>query len=113
MSSLTLAAQGVDQVAGTLTDAGHEIASLADVHRGEGQRALAAADIPYRTGRLADGASVVATDDGYSLTAAATYAGFVHARDPFFTRAINAREAALLDAVTDHVETALSHVRGA
>lgn len=113
MSGLTLTPTGVTTLATTLAQAGEEIADLDQVHRVEGQRTLSAAVIPVRTGHLADTAAVVAGDDGFTLTAAATYAGFVHTRDPFFTRAVRAREAALTAAVADHVDDALSTVRGA
>lgn len=113
MTSLTASVQGADQLARTLTDAGREIADLRDVNRREGEAALALADIPVDTGRLEASADVEVDTDGFTLVAAADYASYVHAEDPFFDTAISRRETEYVEAVEDHIDTNLARVQGA
>lgn len=113
MSDLDLTAPGVDVLARSLVDAGALAADLVDPNRRAGTLALEAADIPRRTGRLADGATVAATADGFTLSSTAAYGGYVHARDPFFSRALEQQLDAITGVYVDHVTDALSTVRGA
>lgn len=113
MTGMKITAVGADQLARTLVAAADEVVDLAGVHREEGSATLAAAVIPRHTGRLDDSAAVVADAGGFTLTADTPYAGYVHAEDPFFTRAINTRETAIVQGVEDHITDALNTVRGA
>lgn len=114
MSGLTASVQGADRLAATLTDAGQAITDdLADAHRDAGRLSLDAAVIPRDTGHLADTSVVAVTADGFALTSAADYAGAVHARDPFFTRAIEAKADAIGGLYLDHITDALNTVQGA
>lgn len=109
MTGLTLTSNA-DALGADIVEAGHELADTSDVMRVQGQAALAAADIPVRTGHLLDTADVAVTSEGFALTAAATYAGFVHARDPFFTRALAARENDIAAALDEHAEDIINRI---
>lgn len=110
MSTLELAAPGAAELGASLTAAGHQLGDLTDPHREAGRIALDAAVIPRRTGHLAETATVAATADGWALTATAAYAGYVHARDPFFTRAIGQQVDAITGVYVEHVTDALNTV---
>ena len=79
----------------------------------------AAADVlgvvkaPRRTGTLAATVAAEATGVGFALTAggpAAPYGPIVHARDPFLTRALAAREQAVVDRYTDHAASIIDDI---
>lgn len=111
--SLTASLEGAGQLGDTLHAAAEQLGSLTEVNRAEGGAALHAARIPRESGYLESTASVTATDDGFSLTAGAPYAGVVHAREPFFLRALEDRRDAIVHAHAEHVADALATVRGA
>lgn len=110
MSGVDLASPDAERIGRALGDAGRAVVDLADVHRAEGEATLRAANIPERTGRLAASAHVIAGDDGFTLAASAPYAGYVHADNPFFTRALDSRVDAIADAVVEHTENVLDTI---
>lgn len=114
MTRLTGSVEGADRLAATLADAGRTIADLPDdVHRDAGRQALDAAVIPRRTGHLASTAAVVVVAAGFALTATADYAAIVHANDPFFSRAIEAKANAIAGEYLDQITETLNTVQGA
>lgn len=106
MTGLALTSNGAELGADLLA-AGHALADVGEVMRDEGRATLAAAAIPRDTGALEDSAAVAVTADGFALTAGVVYAGIVHARNPFFARALAARESAITAALVDHADTVL------
>jgi hypothetical protein len=96
----------VDRFAGDLDAAGGRLEDLAALNQRQGTAALQRSPIPVDTGQLRDSAYVVADVTGYALTASAPYAAIVHARDPFFTRALDA------DAYLDDLETHTAEILG-
>lgn len=90
-----------------LVDAGHAVADVEEVMRAEGRETLAAAAIPRESGALEDSAAVAVVADGFALTAGVVYAGVVHARNPFFARALRERETRITAALSDHTDTIL------
>lgn len=95
-------------LAASLEEAAADVDDLAAVNRRAGEIALEGADIPVRTGHLASTATVAADADGFALTATASYAGAVHARDPFFSEAIERRTDAITEAYADHLTDSLT-----
>lgn len=112
MTGATLDAPGVDRFAASVDAAGRDLVDLTDVNRAEGRAALAAARIPVLTGELRDSAYVEADASGFALSATAAHAGIVHARDPFFTRAVGDRTDEILDALGTHAEGVLDTITG-
>lgn len=112
MSSVDLAAPGAERLARSLDAAGKALVDLADVNRAQGQETLQAAEIPYRTGQLERSSYVDADAQGFALSATAPYAGYVHAANPFFTRALDDRADTILDGLADHAETVLDTITG-
>lgn len=112
MSGLSASVDGADRLDSTLSAAGREIEDLSGVHRDAGRLLLNVAVIPRDTGYLEQTTSVDTTRDGFVLAASAPYAGYVHAVNPFFTRAIEAQADAVADLYLDHVEDALTQVEG-
>lgn len=114
MSGLTASVRGADRLAATLADAGRAIESdLDDVHLDAGRLALGAAVIPRRTGHLEQTSTVELVPGGWALTSAARYAGYVHADNPFFSRAVEAKADAIGGLYLDRTTTVLSTVQGA
>lgn len=110
MSSVDLSTPDAERIGRALGDAGREIVDLTDVNRAEGEATLIAATIPRRTGLLEETTHVVADARGFTLTATAPYAGYVHAVNPFLTRALDARVDDIVDALVDHTETVLNNI---
>lgn len=110
MSGFEVTAPGVDRFAVSVSDAGRALEDLAAVNQQAGAQALAAARIPVDTGRLRDSAYVDADPSGFALSATAPYAGFVHARDPFFTRALDPDD--YLDRLETHAADTLGTIQG-
>lgn len=110
---MSLEADGVDRFAATVKSAGDQVADLAGLHTQLGADTLRAAEIPVRTGELLRSSYVDADAAGFALSAAAPYAGIVHARNPFFTRAMQARADTIADAVEAHTATAVGTITGA
>lgn len=106
MTGLALTSTAAD-LGGDLGDAGRALADVDEVMREEGRATLAAAAIPRDTGALEDSAAVAVVADGFALVAGVVYAGVVHARNPFFARALAGREAAITAALVDHTDTVL------
>jgi hypothetical protein len=113
VSSVSLTTDGAEQLGRTLDAAGDALTDLTQVNRALGQEALTAAQIPVWTGQLERSSFVDATAQGFALSASAPYAGFVHASNPFFTRAIDARADRILDGLVDHADTVLDTIKGA
>lgn len=116
MTGLTSAVVGVDAFASSVAAAGAQLVNLQPVNDAAGVLVLDAADIPYKTGRLAGTVHAIADDQGVDLVAggpAAPYAAVVHARDPFLVRALTDREDAVLDLHADHVAGVLDTIQGA
>lgn len=110
MSDVDLAAPDAERIGRALGDAGRAIVDLTDVNRAQGEATLAVATIPRRTGLLAESTHVIADADGFTLAASAPYAGYVHAVNPFLTRALDARADAVVDAVVEHTENVLATI---
>jgi len=108
MAELGVTLDGGQRLAETLSTAAAQLSDLTPVHRREGEETLRAADIPRRTGRLADSSHVDAGPGGFALVAGTAYAGYVHARNPFFTKALDARKEAVLAAERETVVDVLS-----
>lgn len=116
MADVEIEAFGATRLASTLDDAAGVLVDLAQVNRDAGELAIGAADIPVRTGALKATARVEADAIGFALAAgseAVDYAGTVHARDPFFTDALTAREGEVVDRYIDHIESTLDEIHGA
>jgi hypothetical protein len=96
----------LDRFTADVDTAGGRLEDLATLNQRQGTDALNRAPIPVDTGRLKESAYVVADRTGYALTASAPYAAIVHARDPFFTRALDA------DAYLDDLETHTAEILG-
>lgn len=113
---LDLDAGGADRLAASARRA----ADLVDVVVAEfGNRAgdvvVAAVKPPIRTGRLASTVRVVATDQGFAITAGgdqAPYAGIVHARYPYITDAFHDREAVVVDTAVAAAQRLLDTLEG-
>lgn len=109
--TLTGSLEGGDRFVATL-DAAAEALDPTEVNRREGAATLTAARIPRDTGYLESTATVTATGEGFGLTAGAPYAGAVHARDPFFLRAIQVRRDQIVQAHAQHVDRVLATIQG-
>jgi hypothetical protein len=103
-------ASGVARFAGDLETAGQALEDLTALNQRQGSAALAGAVIPRRTGHLAETAYVAADETGFALSATAPYAGYVHARDPFFTRALDPE--GYLDALETHTAEIIGTIQG-
>lgn len=113
---LSATVSGVDRLASTTAEASRDLADLTQVNQDAGNLVAAAVDAPVRTGALAATVHAAAGPDGVALVAGSpdvTYAAPVHARNPFLTRALTAREDAVLDHYADHVERVVDTIQGA
>lgn len=87
------------------------IGDLTGVNQLAATDVLAAVHPPVRTGALASTIEAVATDTGIDLIAGgsvAPYGPIVHARDPFFTRALTEREEAVIGLYLNHLQGAIA-----
>jgi hypothetical protein len=96
----------LDRFAGDVDQAGGRLEDLAAVNQRQGTETLQRSPIPVDTGRLKESAYVTADRTGFALSATAPYAAIVHARNPFFTRAIDP------DAYLDDLETHTAEILG-
>lgn len=116
MADVKVASTGVDHLADTLDQAGDKLSDLTSVNADAADDVLGVVDPPYLTGRLASTVDAVVDALGFTLTAggpAAPYGPIVHARDPFLTRALNARETAVIDQYEQHIDKSLDTIQGA
>lgn len=107
---------GAERLAATLRAAADDLADLSGITDQAGALVLGAAVIPRRTGRLASTAHVEADALGFTVAAggqAAPYVGYVHARDPFLSKAYDRAADDVIDLVTRHLTDALAGVKGA
>jgi hypothetical protein len=107
MIDVTLGAPDARALAASVEGLGVALADLSDPSRDAAANVLGAVEAPRDTGRLDDSVAAVATPLGFTLTAGGTrapYAAVVHARDPFLSRALTAREDDVVDTYADHVE---------
>lgn len=116
MADIGIELIGDTALVSSLDDAAGVLVDLAQVNRDAGADVIGAADIPVRTGALAATARVEADAIGFALVAGSEsvdYAGTVHARDPFFTDALTAHEAEVVDRYADHIDTTIDQIHGA
>jgi len=115
---------GVERFRSTLDQATHQLADLGPVDRQVGQLVLAHVAPPRLTGALASTVDAVSDDTGVNFTAGSgdvPYAGVIHngwpghhiTAQPFFTKAIAQTTEAIADTYEDHIDEALSKVKGA
>jgi hypothetical protein len=100
----------LDRFAADVDTAGGRLEDLAALNQRQGTETLNRSPIPVDTGRLKESAYVTADVTGFALTASAPYAAIVHARDPFFTRAIDPDT--YLDALETHTAELLGTITG-
>lgn len=101
VDSLGVAATALDD----LTPAGKQAAGVV----------LGVVDPPRRTGALASTVEADVDALGFTLRAGgerAPYGPIVHARNPFLTRALTARESDVVDAYAEQVDQAVGLVTG-
>lgn len=100
-------------LARSAADAADDLGDLAGVNAEAAEGVLGVVVVPRRTGRLASTLAAESDALGFTLTAGgptAPYGPYVHARDPFLTRALAERETALADAYEQHAEQALDNL---
>lgn len=98
---------------GRVEDAGVALGDLSAPSSDASALALGEVRAPVRTGALANTVAAEPTALGFTLTAggpSAPYAGIVHARNPFLTRAVEAREGGIVDTYADFVDTTLDTI---
>lgn len=106
---------GLQRLTQTLADAAADLDDP-QVNADAAHQVLTAVDPPYRTGRLASTVRAEHTSDGFTLRAGgpeAPYGAIVHARDPFLTDALAAREQAVIDTYIDHLDHLVDQIQGA
>lgn len=115
MTGVEIAAPGAAALAADLQHAAAQVGDL------DGPLADAATDVighvraPVRTGALARSVQAVPDALGFTLTAggpSAPYGPIVHAYNPFLSRALEQRQAAIVDDIADHITTALGQING-
>jgi hypothetical protein len=107
MIDVTLGAPDARALAADVEGLGVALGDLSAPSRDAAAIALGSVKAPRDTGTLADTVEAVVTPLGFTLTAGGTrapYAAIVHARDPYLTRALTAREDDVVDTYADHVE---------
>lgn len=103
----------VDAFAAKVDDIGAALGDLTEPSRSAAALALGEVRAPVRTGALAKTDTAEATALGFTLSAGgptAPYAGPVHARDPFLTDALTARETDIVDEYGDYVERTIDTI---
>jgi hypothetical protein len=106
VSSIGIEATDVDRFAADVEGLGAALGDLAAANRDASVIVLGSVDAPRKTGTLDDTVEAIVTPLGWTLTAGGTrapYAAIVHARDPFLSRALLAREDDVVDVYADHV----------
>lgn len=104
---------GLATLARSLDAAADELSDLAQVNVHAADLVVRAVEAPRITGRLDDSVTSFVDADGFTLTATAPYAPYVHARNPFLTRALSDRELAVIELYEDHVTETVNTIRGA
>lgn len=100
-----------EQLAVDLAAVADEIADLRGTNQIAADTVLGAVRPPRLTGALAGTVAAVVDATGFGLTvggSAAPYGPIVHARDPFLTRALTDREAAVVALYVDHLQAAVN-----
>jgi hypothetical protein len=107
--------EGVARLRATLDTAARELADLhgADVHAGQLLAQAGAARAPRDRGVLAESHGFTITDSGFEVVAAAPYAAYVHAVNPWLVREFDAQTETIIDIYADSVADAVAHVKGA
>ena len=109
--AVTVTVHGADTLAATLHGAAGKLGNLSGAHASAAQAVVQAAQglVPVRTGTLRASIWGTTSADRAIVTAGAPYAGYVHARTPFLTAALDQTRAAILTdygaAVADTVDT--------
>lgn len=104
--------RGAQQLAATLDRAARDLDDLVTTNQRAGDLVLGAAVIPRDIGQLQKSAAVLGDAHGFELVAAAPYAGYVHARQPFFTDALERTADRVVDQYLGHVDDVLATVKG-
>lgn len=112
MAAAGVGITGLDSLVDGLGAAAHELADLPDAHREAGQLLTARAQTaaPRRTGVLAASHGPTVTADQVTVTAAAPYAAYVHARNPWLTETLNATTDDLLTIYATAVSEVVAHI---
>lgn len=116
MSGVGVTLDGLDTFAQTAEAASHALADLDAVNAEAGDTVVQAVEAPRVTGRLASTVQAVAGPDGFSVVAGgpdAPYAPYVHARNPFLTRALDQREREVIGLYEAHVTDTVATIQGA
>lgn len=116
MSGVEVDLDGLDTFAQTVTDAAQALGDLDAVNITAGDTVFQAVEAPRVTGRLASTVRAVAGPDGFSVVAGgpdAPYAPYVHARNPFLTRALDDREREVIGLYEAHVIDTVNTIQGA
>lgn len=113
MAGVTVEAPDASRVGDSLVEAGEALSDLSEPSRDAAALALGEVRAPVKTGALARTVEAEATALGFTLTAGgptAPYAAPVHARDPFLTRPLTAREGDVVDIYADFVDNTLDNI---
>jgi hypothetical protein len=112
-----LRAEGFDTFASSAHAASRDLERLvAAAGDRAGTVVLDAVRPPIDTGTLAATVHVITTDQGFGIAAggpSAPYVAIVHAKHPFITDALTARESAVVDTYADAVTDAVDSIKGA
>ena len=104
---------GVDAFAERVEDIGVALGDLTGPSRDAAALALGDVRAPVRTGALAKTVRAEPTALGFTLSAggpSAPYAGPVHARHPFLTDTLSARETDIVDVYADYVDQTITTI---
>lgn len=114
MAAAGMGVGGVSRLRETLNAAARELTSLGGAHVEAGQLLAehGGRTAPRRSGRLSESVGFTVEDAGFTVTAAAPYAAYVNARDPWLTRSYDANETAIIDIYTDAVADTVDHIKG-
>ena len=106
---------GLEQLQRSLDAAGRALEDLTPAHERAGEllEGRAQADAPRLTGRMAGQHELVVHAGGLTITNAARYAPFVHARQPWLTRALDALQRQVVDIYSNQVDQIVDDIRGA
>lgn len=113
MVAVDIIAPDLDRFAAEVEGAGRALGDLSGPSRVAATIALGDVRPPVKTGTLADTVEAIPEALGFTLRAGgprAPYGPIVHARNPFLTRALTAREEDVVDAYADHVDLQLSSI---
>lgn len=115
MAAAGMGVRGGDQLVSTLHAAARELSGLVDAHAEAGQLLAdrGAATAPRRTGHLAASHEAIVNAGAVEVTNTATYAGYVHALDPWLTRELTDLHDQLIDIYAAGVAGVVATIRGA